>query len=494
MPATAALAAASGVIAGRRLLADEARRVHLERSLRIWRLTARRGVGYGVNRIRGFAADADRRAELDRAYAIRSAEDVARELGHMKGAMMKAGQVLSFVVEGLPDEARNALATLQADVAPMAPTLAAKVVEAELGAPPEHVFLDWSDEPVAAASIGQVHRAVTRDGREVAVKVQYPGIDVAIGGDLRNAELLYRMASSFAFDSLDARAVVDELRGRLLEELDYRIEAARQHEFAVRYAGHPFIRIPAVVAELSTRRVLTTEWADGARFADLVETGDPELRGRAAEVLFRFAQGSVYRARVFNGDPHPGNFRFHPDGSVTFLDFGMVKRWSDDDVARLWPIIDPLLAGDAEGTVACMADAGFIRRDHGFDAAAVWDYVVAPYVPYLTETFSFTPEFTKDSLRHLVDLRGPNAEIMAVVDMPPAFVILDRVVWGLCAMLGRLEATNAWRGILAEYREDGPPATPLGELEQQWWDEQGRRQLAEAEALAAREPVPDPAS
>ena len=255
--------------------------------------------------MRGAVVGADRRAELDEAYAIRSAEDVARELGHVKGRDDEGGS--GPVVRGRrpPDQARDALATLQADVAPMAPTLAAQVVETELGAPPERLFLDWGDEPIAAASIGQVHRAVTRDGHEVAVKVQYPGIDVAIGGDLRNAELLYRMASSFAFDSLDARAVVDELRVRLLEELDYRIEAARQHEFAVRYAGHPFIRIPAVVPELSSRRVLTTKWVDGQRFSDVVDDGDPELRDAPPRCCSATAQGSVYRARVFNGRPAP---------------------------------------------------------------------------------------------------------------------------------------------------------------------------------------------
>src|SRR5436305_8532168 len=175
----------------------------------------------------------------------------------MKGAIMKAGQMLSFIAEGLPPEAQAALATLQADVPPMAPSLAEQVIRDELGADPERLFLDWSPEPVAAASIGQVHRAVMPDGRLVAVKVQYPGVDKAIKSDLDNAELLYGMFASFALKNLDVKALVDELRARMADELDYTLEARHQAEFAARYADHPTAHIPNRAPAPSTRRHLT---------------------------------------------------------------------------------------------------------------------------------------------------------------------------------------------------------------------------------------------
>src|SRR3954451_12947922 len=196
VPVGLALGAAAAATAS--TLADEGRREQLRRSARIWRLTARRAAHWGVIRVRGAGRDEATRAALEEQFAIRTAEDVAKELGNMKGAIMKAGQMFSFIAEGLPPEAQAALATLQADVPPMAPSLAEKVVRDELGADPTHLFLDWNPEPVAAASIGQVHKAVLRDGREVAVKVQYPGVDRAIKGDLDNAEMLYSMFSSLA--------------------------------------------------------------------------------------------------------------------------------------------------------------------------------------------------------------------------------------------------------------------------------------------------------
>src|SRR5688500_15473869 len=188
----------------------------------------------------------------------------------MKGAIMKAGQMRSFIADGLPREAQEALATLQADVPPMAPSLAERVVREELGDSPERLFLDWDPVPVAAASIGQVHKAVMPDGRFVAVKVQYPGVDKAIKSDLDNAELLYGLFAQFALKNLDVKALVDELRARMADELDYRLEAKLQAEFADRYDGHPFIHIPRVIPERSARRVLTTEWVDGKRWDEFL--------------------------------------------------------------------------------------------------------------------------------------------------------------------------------------------------------------------------------
>src|SRR5438477_11324158 len=311
------LAAGAGAAAGAGVvLSDADRRNQLERQLRVWRLTARRGVHYGTVWVRGRRATAEERARLEERFAIRTAEDVAEVLGGMKGAIMKAGQMVSFIAEGLPPEAQAALATLQADVPPMAPSLAEKVVRDEPGADPEKLFLDWNPEPLAAASIGQVHKAVMPDGRIVAVKVQYPGVDKAIKSDLDNAEMLYGMFASFALKNMDVKALVDELRARMADELDYRLEARLQQDFADRYRGHPFIHVPDIVPERSAQRVMTSAWVDGLSWAQFEEQATDDEKQRAAEILFRFAEGSIWHHRVFNGDPHPGNYRFIPGDRI----------------------------------------------------------------------------------------------------------------------------------------------------------------------------------
>ncbi len=419
-------------------------------------------------KVRGVAAGETRRAELDEGFAIRTAEDVARELGQMKGVVMKAGQMMSFILDGLPPEARAMLESLQANVEPMAPSLAAAVVEAELGAPPEEVFLDWDPIPAAAASIGQVHKAVTRDGRVVAVKVQYPGLDNTIGSDLDNAQMIYRMVSAVALKSLDVKGLVDELRARMADELDYRLEASCQTEFVDRYRDHPFVRVPEVIAEYSSRRVLTSEWVDAMSWEEFLANSDENARQRAAEVIFRFVQGAIYRVGVFNGDPHPGNYLFGHDGTVTFIDFGLVKRWEPGEFEALIPIIDPLFERNAEGVVAQMEQSGFLDAGHELDPDSVLEYVSAPYTAYFTDTFTFTEDFTQGVIRGLLEVGGPHAAVMHKLTMPPSFVILDRVVWGMSALLGRLGARNRWRAILDEYRLDQPPVTPLGQAEQEW--------------------------
>jgi hypothetical protein len=185
-------------------------------------------------------------------------------------------------------------------------------------------------------------------------------------------------------------------------------------------------------------------------------------------VLFRFAQGSVHRDGVFNGDPHPGNYRFHADGTITFLDFGLVKRWSAGEWERLSPCLDAIMARDPQWTVEAMVSVGFLRPDHGLDPKLVFEYVSAPYVPYLGDTFTFTRQFTADALGKVANIDGPHSAVIRALNMPPSFVILDRVVWGVSALRGKLEATGPWRHILDEYRHGAAPATELGRLEQEW--------------------------
>jgi predicted unusual protein kinase regulating ubiquinone biosynthesis (AarF/ABC1/UbiB family) len=467
----AALVAAVGATAvrARRATNESALTSRLGRSAKVWKLSARNSARFVVMKVRHAASPAERRSELDAQFAIRTAEDVAKELGEMKGVLMKAGQLVSFIFETLPDDAQAALATLQADAAPMAPSLAAGVVETELGNEPEHVFLDWTDLPVAAASIGQVHRAVTHDGRDVAVKVQYPGVHEAIESDLDAAEVMYGMFSAVMLKGLDAKGLVDELRDRMREELDYRLEARNLEEFAALFAGHPWVRIPGLVGELSTENVLTTEWVDGLSFDDFLRSASHDTKQRAGEVIWRFAQHAVNRHGAFNGDPHPGNYKFHHDGSVTFLDFGLVKRWSPGEWESLRPTLDAVVVHrDPELLTVAMETSGFLRAGHGVDPALVFDYVSSPYVPYLTDEFRFTRQWMIDTIGKIFDVQGPHAPVIEALNMPASFVILDRVVWGINAILGKLEASGPYRGMLLEYVANGEPVTDLGAAEAAW--------------------------
>ena len=458
------------------------RRERIRRGMRMAMLASRRGAHWLLVKLRGVATTAERRRKLDEQYALRSAADVTKELGAMKGVVMKLGQLVSFVAEGLPDEAQETLAALQADVPPMAPGLAAEVVERELGALPERLFLDWEDVPVAAASVGQVHKAVMWDGRQVAVKVQYPGISDAIESDLANARWLYGLLSQFSFKSVDVEALVEELRLRIRDELDYRIEAKNQTGFADRYKGHPFIHVPSVVADRSSRRVLTTDWVDRLSWQQFEPIATGDVAQRAAEVVFRFVQAGVHRYGVFNGDSHPGNYLFDEDGNVTFIDFGLVKTWAPGESEVLMQLLDRVLENDPAGAMEAMVDGGFLAVDHELDQEVVWLYVSAPYVPFLTERFTYSREFVADALSTLLDLRGPGADVVKQLKMPPSFVILDRVVWGVSALLGRLGAEGPWRAIVREYRHGAPPATELGRIEAAWFH--SKRRVSSSESIS----------
>src|SRR5438132_2406147 len=351
--------AALTLLRGRRGSLPRAGKLQLERGLATVRLAARGGARYAASAPRLFASAGEHREALRNDLALQTAEDVAATLGTMKGVLMKLGQMASYIDDGLSPAARRTLSRLQDSVPPMSPELAAQVVLEELGQPPEGAFAAWDPEPIAAASIGQVHRAITHDGRAVAVKVQYPGIAQTIEAVLGNVALLRRMLKITA-PSQDVDALLAELRERVTEELDYRREAHNQQLFARYYAGHPTIHVPGIVAELSTRRVVTSDLADGARFADLASWSQAE-RDLAAETIYRFVFRSLYEAHVFNGDPHPGNYLFHRGGRVTFLDFGLTKRFTDDDLA---PLVDAVrfivFEKDYESFRAALERAGFL--------------------------------------------------------------------------------------------------------------------------------------
>lgn len=440
------------------------------RNARLARLGARTGGSYAAHRARRVFASAERRAVLDREHEIRTAAQVAAELGSMKGALMKLGQMVSYLDEGLPEPLRTALAQLQHDAPPMSAALAADVVRAELGAPPDEVFAEWDPVPIAAASIGQVHRALTHDGEAVAVKVQYPGVADAIEADLGNVGLLFGGLGQ-VFQGLEAGPLVEELKTRLREELDYRLEARSQTHFAEYYAGHPFIHVPRVLPALSRARVLTTELAVGARFGEVEDWPDAE-RDLAGEAIFRFVFESFYRLHLFNGDPHPGNYLFRPGGRVTFLDFGLVKQLSATEVDVGRAMIDAMVIDpDPTAFRVAVERAGFLRPD-----APVSDELVVEYFGHFYEhvaasgPMTFGGEFASETVRRFFDATGPYRDVMRHTNVPPDFVVVQRINLGLFAVLARLRATADWRRIAEELWPwvAAPPSTRLGREEAAW--------------------------
>jgi predicted unusual protein kinase regulating ubiquinone biosynthesis (AarF/ABC1/UbiB family) len=479
---TAATAGAIAVQEARKRAAQSAPGTAVDATTRGARNAAMAGVGakaggaYALHRARRAFASVERRAELDQAFELKTAEAITEALGNMKGAMMKLGQMASYLDQGMPPQVREALAELQSNAPPMSAELAAQVVTAELGAAPETVFEEWDPLPIAAASIGQVHRAITRDGRAVAVKVQYPGAGDAIRADLENADLLFG-AIGMLFPGLEPQPLVDELRARLVEELDYRLEAENQKLFATYYADHPFIHVPDVVDELSTSAVLTTELAEGVRF-EVMETWSQAEQDLAAEAIFRFVFGSLYRLHAFNGDPHPGNYLFRPGGRVTFLDFGLVKRFQPEDIAVLESMIQAMVLDRDIGRYREIIERiGMLQAGAPFTDAEVEDYFGHFYDFVLRdEVATITPEYASETVRRFFDVGGPYGPIAKAANVPPAFVIIQRINLGLYAIFGQLHATANWRRISEELWPivAGPPSTELGREHAAWTATRGR--------------------
>jgi predicted unusual protein kinase regulating ubiquinone biosynthesis (AarF/ABC1/UbiB family) len=441
-----------------------------DRTATMARMSGRAGATFALHRARRAFASAERQVELDHEFELRTADQVAEALGQMKGALMKIGQMASYLDTGLAAPVREALAGLQQDAPPMSGELAASVVERELGAPPDRMFLEWDPEPIASASIGQVHRAITLDERAVAVKVQYPGVDAAIRADLDNAGLLFG-AMGMMFTGLDAGPLVDEIRSRVVEELDYEREARNQQLFADWYRGHPFIHVPDVLPELSTVRVLTTELAGGVRFDEML-TWDQDERNLAAESIYRFVFRSLYRLHAFNGDPHPGNYLFRPGGQVTFLDFGLVKYFTADEIDVFARMIDAMvLQPDLPRYRRIIEEIGLLKPGMPFTDDEVKDYFGHFYDFVMDdEDVTITPEWSSATVQRFFDANGRYGPIMKAANLPASFVIIQRINLGLMAILGDLRATANFRRIAEELWPwvDGPPTTELGKAEAAW--------------------------
>jgi len=312
-----------------------------------------------------------------------------------------------------------------------------------------------------------VHRAITHDGRAVAVKVQYPGIAETIEADLGNVALLRRMVKITA-PSQDVDALLAELRERVTEELDYRREARNQQMFARFFQGHPTIFVPGIVGGLSTRRVVTSELADGARFAELAGWPQAE-RDLAAETIYRFVFRSLYEAHAFNGDPHPGNYLFGGGGRVTFLDFGLVKHFTDEEMRPLAAMAKNLCVDkDPEAFRRAMEQAGFLVPGAPVSTPEVVEHMAVFYDTVREPgPRTMTGEYASAVTRRFFDFRSPLA---AYARIPRSYVILQRINLGLFALLGDMTATADWRRIAEEIWPfvQAPPCTPMGAAEASW--------------------------
>jgi len=467
--AAGSVAVAGGVVLGRevrrsgpRVLLERARR-----SRRVAFLALRRA--FALARLRSRRAGEE---ELDE-FHVHTAEQVFELLGGMKGAIMKLGQMLSVMAEGLPEVYQQALRGLQQSAPPMAAHLVADVIKAELDQPPERAFFEFSPEPVAAASIGQVHRAKLFDGTPVAVKVQYPGVDVAIKADLDNAFLLYSAARAIA-PGIDPEPVVSELRERMTEELDYRIEAANQEEFRAAYEGHPWVRIPAVHRETSTARVLVTEWVSGRSFYDLLDQPQAE-RDKVGEQLFRFWSGSISKMLLFNADPHPGNY-FFAEGSdaIWFLDFGLVKRFQAEEIDQLKDRVLALRSGDDDAVIDAIVRHGWLRPGTKIDQKRMVQLARLSVLPLVERRpFTYTREYMAETIDAMFNIEGPYGDVIRQMTLPRNQLILTRIHLGLGGLFARLGASRDWASILDEYLFDAPPSTPMG-VEVAGWPKVGR--------------------
>ncbi len=419
------------------------------------------------SRARSIFASAERKDELNRSAEIRSAREVAERLGSMRGVMAKLGQMASYVEFGLSEGASGSLESLWDSMPPMSRDLVDEVIFEELGAKPEEIFEIWDPEPIAAASIGQVHRAVTKDKRAVAVKVQYPGIRETVGADLANVKMLSKMMA-LAFPNMNTDSIAEEIRKRLSEELDYRLEAQNQSLFYDYYKDHPFIIIPAVIPELSTSRVLVSELATGVRFQELIER-DQRERTMAAETIFRFVFRSLYRLLAFNGDPHPGNYLFQGDGRVVFLDFGLVKRFTPDEMDVFERMIKAMvLDQDPSAFRKAIIEAGLISETSPISDDQIREHFESFYATVMEDApFTMTREYSQQLIKHTFDTSSPVAKY---IDVPDAFVIIQRINLGLYALMSRLGARRNWRKIAEEIWPFilGEPSTELGVLEAEW--------------------------
>jgi predicted unusual protein kinase regulating ubiquinone biosynthesis (AarF/ABC1/UbiB family) len=385
----------------------------------------------------------------------RTAEHLFSVLGQLKGGAMKFGQALSVFEAALPEELagpyRQALTKLQEAAPPLPAASVHKVLAKELGEDWRKLFVDFDDKPAAAASIGQVHKAVWKKGRSgipVAVKIQYPGAGPALLSDLTQ---LSRLAGLFRViqPGLDVKPLLAELRARITEELDYELEATAQRAFAAGYAGDEAIHVPRVVT--AAPRVLVTEWIDGTPLSQVISNGEPEVRNRAGLLMATLHFSAPVRVGLLHADPHPGNFRILPDGRLGVIDFGAVARMPGGLPEPIGWLTRLALAGDADGVLEGLRGEGFVRPDTEVDAAGILDYLRPMLEPVAKPEFQFTRAWLRAEAARVANPRSPAFQLGKQLNLPPSYLLIHRVTLGSIGVLCQLEATAPYRSVLERW-------------------------------------------
>jgi predicted unusual protein kinase regulating ubiquinone biosynthesis (AarF/ABC1/UbiB family) len=441
----------------------------IARAAKVARLAADQGTRQlGTNVANLTRDDRGKQEALERRH-LEAAEQIVTALGTMKGAAMKLGQVLSFLDVGLvPEEHREEFQRKLGRLRDAAPKVRfadmRKVIESELAEPLKETFESFDQTPVAAASIGQVYRARLHDGRDVAVKVQYPGVAQAVRADMQNLGMILRLMKQVA-PGLDVKATAEEVRARIGEELDYELEAQNQRSLARIFRGHPFIVVPDVVTSLSREKVIVTEFVRGAGFEEMKQM-DQATRDRIGEIVFRFFFGCMYRHHQFSGDPHPGNFMLLEDGKVAFLDFGLFKVMPKELIELELACQRAGHEGDGERLHESWAETGFLAHPDRFRPDkllaqfrdATWWYV-------LDEDIELTPEIATEVMIDMSDPRSEHFGQMRHETLPADHLFGRRVELLTLAVLSQLRVHANFHRIAREWMYGEPPVTELGREE-----------------------------
>ena len=410
-------------------------------------VAGRATMGLG-RRMTGKSAE-DVTAELQ----ARTAEQLFTVLGELKGGAMKVGQALSVFEAALPEQIaapyREALTKLQEAAPPMPAETVHQVLDEQFGRRWPERFTSFDDVPAAAASIGQVHKAVWADGREVAVKLQYPGAGPALIADFTQ---LSRLAWLFARISpgLEIKPLLAELKERVLEELDYTLEAESQRAFAAAYADDPDIAIPRVV--VSAPKAVVTEWQDGTPLSKIIAGGTQAERDHAGGLLALLHYSAPERARMLHADPHPGNFRITPDGRLGVVDFGAVARLPEGSPEPLGRITRIALEGDSDRLVAMLRELGFIRPGVKIEPEQAMDYFAPVLDPLRTETFTFSREWMRKQAARIADPRTAEARVGRMFNLPPTYLLIHRVTIGSIGIMCQLGATARFRELAERWQ------------------------------------------
>ncbi|MFG2023986.1 ABC1 kinase family protein [Streptomyces sp. NPDC048825] len=395
----------------------------------------------------------------------RTAEQLFKVLGELKGGAMKFGQALSVFESALPEEVagpyRAALTKLQEAAPPMPTRTVHTVLEERLGKDWHDLFVEFEDKPSAAASIGQVHRAVWHDGREVAVKVQYPGAGEALLSDLNQLSRFARLLGPL-IPGMDVKPLIAELRDRVSEELDYGLEAQAQQAHAEEFADDPDVLVPAVVHQCE--QVLVTEWIDGIPLSEVITDGTQEQRDRAGQLLARFLFSGPARTGLLHADPHPGNFRLLPDKSgdphgkdgmdgwrLGVLDFGTVDRLPGGLPPTIGDSLRMTLDGEAEAVYELLCEEGFVKESIELDPDAVLDYLLPIIEPAKVDEFTFTRGWMRSQAARIGDPRSPAYQLGKQLNLPPAYLLIHRVTLSTIGVLCQLGATVRLREELEEW-------------------------------------------